>query len=122
MVTINYTLRDYLLHTSTHSPQECHKKVRMKKAHTHTISRSQQLNTKLLNKILCNVNHQTVISENFQETKLIPFRRQVGEASLFGDYCPSLQSTVLLSIPLNDLKCHKEKNAQYISGNWQIHF
>ena len=73
--------------TSTHSPQEHHRKARMKKAHTdtHTISRGQQLNTKLLHKILCNVNHQTVISEKFQETKLIPFRWQGGEDSLFGD-------------------------------------
>ena len=99
--------------TSTHSPQERQRKARMKKAHTHThtntISRGQQLNTKSFNKIFCNMNHQTVLPEKIRETKLIPFRSQGGEDSLFGDQCPSLQSTLLLSTLPNDLKCHKEK-------------
>lgn len=66
----------------------------MKKAWTHimrtrartltpTIIKAQQMNIKLLKMLLFNMNHHTVISEKFQETKLISIRRQVMEDSLW---------------------------------------
>lgn len=74
--------------------------------HTHTIIKAQQLNIKLLKMLLFNMNHQTVISEKFQETKLISIRRQVVEDSLWklAPY-PSIYK-LLFNIPPNDFKSH----------------
>ena len=73
----------------------------MKKAHTQT-QLVKTNNILLLKTILCNINHQTVISETVKEIKLILIRRQGVEYNLQKLLPYPYIYKLLLSIPPTD--------------------